>query len=477
MFQRLVPSQIIGPAVPQALRERHGERIAKLLNAADTIMAGRDETALSQRTAVFVFAIRIVSALIAYISQVLLARWLGGYEYGIFVWVWTAAIICGGLACFGFPSSVVRFIPEYRLTNNLNALRGVIFGSRLYATATATAIAALGLLCLWLFEASISSIYVMPFFLAAICLPVLALGDVQEGVARAFNWMNLALSPKFLIRPVLILLAMVIALALGWPATASTALGASIVAVWATSVRQMLLVNRKLKREVATGPRQMHPKTWLVISLPIFLVEGFYVLLTNIDILIAGFYLPADQVAVYFAAVKTLALVHFVYYAVRAASAHRYAHFFNAGDEGAYQAYVRNTVQWTFWPSVAMAMVILALGQFLLTLFGEGFSQGYPLLFILVIGILARASIGPAESVLTMSGQQNRCALIYAIALLVNILLNVALIPLYGLYGAAWATSCAMIFESVALYSATLRGLGLRMFVFAATGRETVGRG
>ena len=394
MFQRLVPSQIygqfIGPAVPHALRARHGERIAKLLDKADSIMDGRDETAVSQRTAVFVFAIRIVSAFIAYVSQVLLARWLGGYEYGVFVWVWTAVIICGGLACLGFPSAIVRFIPEYRLSRDLASLRGVIFGSRFYSTIAATCIAATGMLALWLFEDAVSGVYAVPFFLALICMPMLALGDVQEGVARAFNWMNLALSPKFLIRPVLILVAMVIVLALGWPPTASTALGASIAAVWLTTIGQMWLINRRLSEAVEAGPRQMHPKTWILISLPIFLVEGFYVLLTNIDILIAGFYLPADRIAIYFAAVKTLALVHFVYYAVRAASAHRYAHFFNAGDRQAYRDYVRNTVLWTFWPSVAMAAVILILGKVLLALFGPGFSEGYPLLFVLVIGIIAR---------------------------------------------------------------------------------------
>jgi len=477
MFHRLVPSQIIGPAVPRALQVRHGERIEKLLDQADAIMAGRDETAISQRTAVFVFAIRIVSALIAYISQVLLARWLGGYEYGIFVWVWTAAVICGGLACIGFPSAIIRFIPEYRLTGDLASLRGVIFGSRLYSTVAATSIAAVGLLALWLFEESVSSIYVMPFFLAAICMPMLSLGDVQEGVARAFNWMNLALSPKFLIRPVLILVAMVAALVMGWPATASTALGASIIAVWLTSIGQMLLINRKLSSTVEPGPRQMDAKNWIIIALPIFLVEGFYVLLTNVDILIAGFYLPADQVAIYFAAVKTLALVHFVYYAVRAASAHRYAHFFNAGDRGAYQDYVRNTVQWTFWPSVAMAALILLVGKFLLMLFGTGFADGYPLLFVLVIGIIARSSVGPAESVLTMSGQQNLCAAIYGATLVINVLLNVSLIPLYGLYGAAWATSFAMIFEAVALYSIARRRLGLHMFVFGLADSSTAVRG
>ena len=120
-----------------------------------------------------------------------------------------------------------------------------------------------------------------------------------------------------------------------------------------------------------------------------------------------------------------------------------------------------------------MAGLILTVGKFLLMLFGTGFSDGYPLLFILVIGIIARASVGPCESVLTMSGQQNVCAAIYGVTLLINIVLNISFIPEFGLYGAAWATTGAMIFEGFALYSIAKRRLGLHMFIFAPTHRLT----
>lgn len=467
MLDRIVPSKIIRPLVPRFIATRFNGRMERALMAADTIMAGRDEKALSQRSALLVFSIRILSALIAYVSQVLLARWLGGHEYGIFVWVWVAAVIVGGLACVGFPSAVVRFVPEYRISGDMASLRGIVFGSRVYSVLAATGIAAIAMMVLWLAGDAVSSVYVVPLFVGVVCLPMLALSDVQEGVARSFNWMSLALSPKFLLRPALILLAMVLALAIGMKPTAVTALQATVVATWVTSLGQMLLLDRKIARELEPGPRQMRPLTWITVALPIFLVEGFYVLLTNVDILIAGIFLSPDKVAVYFAAVKTLALVHFVYYAVRAASAHRYSHFYNAGDPARYQAFVRDTVQWTFWPSLAMGFVILIFGKFLLMLFGPEFAVGYPLLFILVIGIVARAAVGPAESVLTMSGQQNICAVVFALALMVNIILNISLIPIYGLPGAAWATTSAMIFEAAALYAISLRRLGLHMFVFS----------
>ena len=48
---------------------------------------------------------------------------------------------------------------------------------------------------------------------------------------------------------------------------------------------------------------------------------------------------------------------------------------------------------------------------------------------------------GPAESLLTMSGNQNICAVVYALTLALNIALSVVLIPAFGLWGAAIATA------------------------------------
>jgi O-antigen/teichoic acid export membrane protein len=114
-----------------------------------------------------------------------------------------------------------------------------------------------------------------------------------------------------------------------------------------------------------------------------------------------------------------------------------------------------------------MAVVILLSGNIFLGLFGPEFAAGYPLLFILVIGIIARATVGPAESVLTMSGHHNVCVLIYSVSLALNVALNLTLIPRHGLAGAAWATTCAMMFEAAALYVVVHSKLGIHMFILS----------
>jgi O-antigen/teichoic acid export membrane protein len=105
-------------------------------------------------------------------------------------------------------------------------------------------------------------------------------------------------------------------------------------------------------------------------------------------------------------------------------------------------------------------------------LFGPEFDAGYPLLFVLVLGVVARAAVGPCESLLTMSGNQNVCAAVYAMTLALNIGLNVILIPLFGLWGAAMATSLAMVFEASALSFTVWRKLGIVMAIFVPAKKE-----
>jgi O-antigen/teichoic acid export membrane protein len=80
--------------------------------------------------------------------------------------------------------------------------------------------------------------------------------------------------------------------------------------------------------------------------------------------------------------------------------------------------------------------------------------------------VVARAAVGPCESLLTMSGNQNVCALVYALTLAINVGLNVLFIPLFGLWGAAIATVAAMAFEASALSFTVWRKLGIVMAIF-----------
>lgn len=445
------------------LRAQLGARIAAL-------RSGTSEADGASRMALFVFAVRIFGAALAYFSQVFLARWMGGHEYGIFVVVWTWVVIVGVIAPLGFNSAVIRLIPEYRARDEQSLLRGLLVGSRAYSVASATLIAGLGMLAVWLMGDRVPAYYVAPAYLAALCLPLFTLTDVQEGIARANDWADLAMLPTYIWRPLGILLVMLGASLAGLGHTAVAACIAAIVATWVVGLAQYLSINRRLGTMLIRGPRQWAPSAWLAIAVPLFLVEGFFALLTSSDVLMVGYFMPPEKVAVYFAAAKTLALVHFVYFAVKAASAHRFSRLHHSGDREGLAAFVATSVRWTFWPSLAAALVLLAFGKYVLMMFGAGFADGHLLLAILLVGVLTRAAIGPIDALLTMAGEQKRCALAYLATFACNVALNLTLIPLYGLTGAAIATATAMVIEATLLFRLTRRHLGLYTFVWRPAG-------
>lgn len=449
------------------LPERLALQARPLLGRVDTLLNGRDERSVAGRVSLIAFVIRMLSAAIAFASQVLLARWMGSFEYGIFVLVWVTMVIMGNLACFGFHTSVIRFVPEYLAKGALPELRGIVLTSRLFVLVASTAIAGIGMAGLWLWSGSIEPYYVVPFYLGIFCLPMIALSDLLQGLSRANAWAVSALAPTYIVRPVAILVFMAGAIGLGYAPSAETAVIVALLATYATTIYQLVVVTGHTDRRVPRGPARFEFRQWMVVSLPIFLVESFFFILTNADVLMVGYFLDPHDVAVYYATVKTLALVHFAYFAVKAGVAQRFSGLSHGGTPAELDAFVRETVSWTFWPSVVMGAIILSLGLPILSLFGPGFEEGYPLLFLLVIGVVARASVGPAESVLTMTGNQNVCALVYALTLALNIGLNVLLIPRFGLWGAAIATTVSMCFEALSLSFTVWLRLGIVMTILA----------
>jgi O-antigen/teichoic acid export membrane protein len=241
---------------------------------------------------------------------------------------------------------------------------------------------------------------------------------------------------------------------------------ASAAAVWIAMIGQMAVLNRRLDGHIEPGPKAYDFRGWLAVSLPILMVEGFYLLLSYTDVLVLQQYRSSQEVGVYFAVVKTLALVSFIHYAMSATTAHRFAEYHALGDRARLSAYVAHAIKWTFWPSLAATIALLALGKPLLWLFGPQFVIGYDMMFVAAIGLVVRSAIGPVERLLNMLGHQHICALAYALAFAINVVLCIALVPRFGGHGAAAATSISLTFETVLLFWIVRRRLGLHVLAF-----------
>jgi O-antigen/teichoic acid export membrane protein len=446
----------------RSLRFGAGEWIAR----AKALFSDQSHHSIARRVAGSAFVMRVASAALAYVSQILFARWMGRFEFGLYIYVWTWLLLLGSFVPLGISSSAQRFIPEYSGRGDFNHLRGFLFGSRWLPILIGILVAALGAAALYALGDRVPAYYLVPLALAGLCLPVHGMSDVNGGIARSYNWINLAIAPAYLLRPALLIGGMAAAYFAGVSPSAVVAMVLAVAVYWMTTVGQSFALDRKLRNQIPAGPRRYEFAVWLRTALPIFLVEGFYFLLAYTDVLVLDLFAGPDDVAVYYAATKTLAIVAFVYFSVSAATAHRFSEYHVSGARERLEAFLADAVRWTFWPSLAITACFLVFGKPLLNLFGEGFDHGYPWMFVLALGLMARASIGPVERLLNMVGEQRACAAIYATAFAVNLLLCFLLIPLIGPMGAAIAIASAMVAESALLYFVAKRRLGIHVFIW-----------
>jgi O-antigen/teichoic acid export membrane protein len=430
-----------------------------------TLSGGSSEASVTRRLAGTIFMIRVVSAALAYLSQILLARWMGGSDYGIYVYVWTWVLLLGSMMDFGISAAAQKIIPEYRTAGRHALLRGFLSGSRWMTFVVSSAISLVLAGIIKLLSPWIGAAEIVPLYLGCLTLPAFVVANTQDGIARSHDWMRLGLMPQFIARQALIIGITAGAVVLGFDLGATAAMLASAGAVWIAMIGQMIALNRRLAVHIEPGAKAYDFRGWLAISLPILLVESFYLLLSYTDVLVLQQFRSSEEVGIYFAVVKTLALVSFIHYAMSATTAHRFAEYNALGDKQRLSAYVTHAINWTFWPSLAATIVLLALGKPLLWLFGPQFVAGYGIMFVAAIGLVARAAIGPVERLLNMLGHQHICALAYAAAFVMNVVLCVALVPRFGGHGAAAATSISLFFETVLLFWIVRHRLGLHVLV------------
>src|SRR5512140_477235 len=439
---------------------------ARLRSMLGGLLGGSGEASVTRRLAGTVFIIRVVSAALAYLSQILLARWMGGSDYGVYVYVWTWVLLLGSMMDFGISASAQKIIPEYRASGEHALLRGFLSGSRWMTFVVSAMVSLLLAGAVRLLSPWIDANAIIPLYIGCLTLPPFVVANTQDGIARSHDWMPLGLMPQFIIRQSLIIGFTAGAFALGLRLGATAAMLASAAAVWLAMIGQLLALNRRLGGHIEPGPKAYDFRGWLATSLPILMVEGFYLLLSYTDVLVLQQFRPSEEVGVYFAVVKTLALVSFIHYAMSATTAHRFAEYHATGDKARLAAYVAYAIKWTFWPSLAATVLLLALGKPLLWLFGPQFVIGYDIMFIAAIGLVVRSAIGPVERLLNMLGHQHICALAYALAFVMHVTLCVALVPRFGGHGAAAATSISLTFETVLLFWIVRQRLGLHVLAF-----------
>lgn len=438
------------------MRHAYFEKIRALL-------AKRPDEA--QATALKTFGLRAGSAALLFVSQIALARWMGAGEYGVFVTAWTTVLILGGISHLGLNTTMLRLVPEYFAAGTHASLRGLIRGGRIFAIFTAILVALIGALVLWTRDGASLSL-TSPLVIAMLCVPIFALMDVQDGIGRGQGWAMEAIAPNYILRPLLLLILIGAMHEASLPTNASTAMMVLLVSLVAAAAVQTFFIQRRIHETIPAGDMHFAPAKWIKISLPMLVFGVSDLAMQNADVIILNIFRAPEEIGVYYAAAKTTALALFIQYAIGSAYAGRIAAAGGLNDRARIESLASEAVRWTFYPTAAVMVCILAVGYPVLSSFGDTFTGAYPLMFIMALGVVARSAVGPSEVILNMLGLHRQCALSYIAGAIVCVGLNFTLIPLFGVAGAATATASALATVAALNWYAAKRYLNLNIFVF-----------
>jgi len=422
----------------------------------------------------------LVGALLTYGLHVLLARVLGTGHYGIFSWVlsWVLVLQLPGL--LGLPETVVRFGAAYQAQGRLGELRGLLRWASRLSLGTGLGVGLLlAAVALAIPEAALVGISDDPdalrstLLVGAAALPIIVVSLLYSRTLMAFGGGALSLALERTARPGLMVALCLVAVAAGYPLAGPEAMGLHLVAFGAMGVTAWVLVRSWRPAGVGQAPVEREVRPWMDMALPSVFIAGMGVLLDSTDRLMIGALMGMEAAGVYNASTRTALLVVFGLAAVNAMLGPMISAMHSTGRRKDLQRVLTLAAWGLFaWTAVGSTALLL-LGPWVLALFGPAFTAGYWPLAIMVLAQTVNATCGSVGLLLMMTGHQRQVAWVLAGAAALNLVLNLVLIPLWGMEGAALASGASMVLWNLTMLVMVKRTLGLNPTVFRLPRRST----
>ncbi|MFG6106819.1 flippase [Leptothoe sp. EHU-05/26/07-4] len=412
--------------------------------------------------------VQIISAGVLYSSQVLLARWMGTAAYGIYDYATAIGIFWAFIAGFGLPTAVLRFISAYNAQEDWSHLKGIIWGSWLQTLLIGilTSLCGTGIL-LWLNANRDLGAYTMPVVIGIWTIPTVALVSLQKEIIRGFQRIVLSYAPSLVMQPLLLIIMAAVWQRL-YGLTSTVAIALSLLSALLTLGFQWLLFQQSVDAKIRHAQPAYEISRWWKAAVPLMLFGGSFMVLSQTDTLMIGVFLDAKQVGIYGAALKTALWVPFILASVNAIAAPLIASLYAQGDHERLQQLVSTVARWMFYPAFITSIGLISFAGPVLQLFGPEFVAAKGALTILILGQLVNVGAGSVGYILTMTGYQSQSAVVMAISALVNVILNLVGIHVFGIVGAAMATAFSMAMWNVWLYCLVVRHVGVRPSILDA---------
>jgi len=393
----------------------------------------------------FVLVFKVLGALSGYIFAFVVSKY-GAETFGIYQLAFTALMILSVVVKWGLDGATVRFTQEYLASGERGKIKSLISKSVLTIFISALAV---GLL-FFLLRKPLADVFDEPnlekayVWVAIGLLPFVLLQYYSEAL-RALK--NMKAFSVFQVGTVLILASCIfvllkdMTLPKGEVATLAFVISTVVIAVGAYLVFQKSFTKRVGK----VAAEQIDFKSVLKVGVPLLVSGSLFLVISWTDTLMIGYYKTSADVGIYNIAFKVATLITFIQFAVNSIAAPTIASLYAKDNLTALRKYIKQIGVINASFSIPIALFIVLFSEQLLNLFGAEYTAGTVLLPILAIGQLVNALAGPVMYILNMTGKEKLSQSIMIWMTGLNIILNVVLIPLYGIIGAAIATTISMV--------------------------------
>lgn len=424
--------------------EQVGDDAARLAKGAGVLLGGR-----------------LFGRGISFAVQIVLGRLLGPALFGLYAIGWNVFLLLGLTASLGLEHGVVRYAAPLWAGDRAGArslARRALGLSLLAATAAS--------LALYLAAPALAELFRKPELVTvlegfAVGVLFLSLLRVAAATTRASQRMQFSVAVEDLGQPLLHLGLVALLFALGWRLAAS---------IWAAVVSYLLaaslalLVLARLLRGAGGAPTTAipSPATLLRFSVPTATAGLLAVFIVWSDRLLVGYFLSAAETGIYQAASQVSILFHLLLSSFTGMFAPMIASLHHQGQTARLGELFRVTTKWGLYVGLPVFLVVAGLPEdVLVTLLGRDFAAGATPMVVLSTAQLLNLATGAVGMLLIMCGFQRRWLALSGVALVANVLLNLALIPRFGLLGAATATLIAVAMLFLGGLVVVRRALGL----------------
>lgn len=410
-------------------------------------------------------AVKLAHTILTFTVSVVLARALGANGFGTYSFVYALVMTIAIPAQFGLPALVMRETAKLHVSERWDTILGLWRWGNKVAGLLSLVLALLagGIACL--FAARLTGIQLTTFLWGLILIPMVVLGDIRGAALRGLRHVVAGQLPEFIIRPGTLLLLVVGGMLL-WPDQPLTPARAMVMHVFAGAlafVAGAWFLRLAQPTQITNCEPTSHNGQWLAAVLPLALVSGMQVINRYMDILMLGLFTNVNDVGVYRVVVQGAMLVVFGLQAVNMVVGPHFARLHSLKDMVQLQRVVTKSAQISFLMAFPVVAVFVLWGDEILgAVFGAEFARGHIPLAILAIGQLFHAAMGSVGYLLNMTGHERDTARGVTIGAGCNVILNLILIPSFGMNGAALATVLTLLIWNLVLRNAVQRRLGIK---------------